>query len=100
MGGAQFAKLQNLKFHNFRSTQAIDLKFSPDLAYYIAFQCLGFGGCSSTVADFIIKRPPKKESYKSGTKSKVNILIFFHHLVNHLQMMQPNNFHKIGPAKP
>ena len=33
VGGKQFAKLRNLKFYNFCSTQAMELKFSADLTY-------------------------------------------------------------------
>ena len=43
IGDTQFAKLQNLKFHNFGSTKVIDLKFSTDLAYYNFFRCYEFG---------------------------------------------------------
>ena len=31
--GGQFAKLRNLKSYNLCSTQAIELKFSPDFTY-------------------------------------------------------------------
>ena len=36
-GGTQFAISQNLKFHNFGSSPANYMNFSPDLAYYNIF---------------------------------------------------------------
>ena len=38
IGGMQFAKSQNLKFHNFLSTKVTELKFSRTLTYFKVFK--------------------------------------------------------------
>ena len=38
IGGMQFAKSQNLKFHNFLSTKVTELKFSRNLTYFKVFK--------------------------------------------------------------
>lgn len=60
IGGTQFAISQNLKFHNFGSSQANYMNFSPDLAYYNIFWCHGLGGYNLAAAVLISKRPRKK----------------------------------------
>ena len=37
VGGTEFLKWRNSKFHNLVSTQATDLKFLPDLVYCVSF---------------------------------------------------------------
>ena len=101
-GGTGFARWQNLKFHNFRSTKAIDLKFSLHLIYYKVYCCSHLPGCSSNVtAANISKRNP--ENWISGARDWAEIHFFNFSSIIFYSIPWWNSvpvFNKIGPAKP